>query len=172
MKKLLFVLIVPVCAFAMDLKQELIQAAGIGLGSAAIAYAYSRGAEWLANGINSYENSQLNNTITRGRPWEIHSHFDKWGALGSWWIGLPLIVAARVGSNPLDARELIKPVAITYGATAGVSLAAGLDAALKAPRDKRDARSIIAVFRTAIITGTVITPPALLGYIVYQRFAK
>lgn len=172
MKKLLFVLILPVCASAMDLKQELIQAAGIGLGSAAAAYAYSRGAEWLANGINSYENSQLNINIARGRPGEIHTHFDKWGALGSWWIGLPLIAAARIGSNPLDVRELIKPMAITYGATAGVSLAAGIFAALRAPQDKRDERSIIAAFGTAFITGTVITPPTLIGYILYQRIAK
>jgi hypothetical protein len=54
-----------------------------------------------------------------------------WGVLATWWmgllLGLPLALAARVGSWPrVSARELVRPVLVVLVAMGLVALAAGL----------------------------------------------
>jgi hypothetical protein len=54
-----------------------------------------------------------------------------WGVLATWWVGLllgvPLAVAARVGSRPRrSAGSLVRPIARLLAVTAAVAAAAGL----------------------------------------------
>lgn len=54
-----------------------------------------------------------------------------WGVLATWWVGLllgvPLALVARIGSRPrLDARDLVKPVAVLMFCVGITALIAGL----------------------------------------------
>lgn len=174
MKKLLLcALAIPLSTTAMDLGNELVQAAQIGLGGAAAAYAYSRGAEWLSKGIDSRATLNLNtHNFTRGTPEAIHSGMDKWGALGTLWIGVPLIVAARLGTHQLEAQELIKPAAIAYGLTAASALAAGSWAYWSSKRidySSRIERSLDRATLNSRIVGTLCAPVGLIGWVLYKR---
>ncbi|CAN5132999.1 hypothetical protein BH09DEP1_BH09DEP1_4820 [soil metagenome] len=170
MKKLLLcALAITLSTNAMHLSEELVQLAEFGLGSAAAAYVYSRGAERLSRGFDRDATHDLNyHTLTNGQPYRIHDGFSKWGALGSWWIGAPLAVAARLGSHGMEARELIKPVAIVYGATAALALLSGGYAYFTASPTKRKAKAVDATTLAARFAGTI-APVSLIGYILHKR---
>lgn len=159
-------LLLPLSAHAMDVGHELVQAAQIGLGGAAVAYAYSRGAEQLSHSIAPRATHDYNVQITCGNPYGIHSGLSKWGAIGSWWMGLPLIAAARLGSHRMESQELIKPAAITYAGTLAASLVVG-GFTYATTTNKQEA--VIRATKTAAVVGTLMAPVGLIGHILYKR---
>ena len=168
MKKLLLTaLLITFGCHAMDYSQEALQVAQIGLGCAAASYTYNTTAEWLSNKVDRNYTSILNNR----KPWQsISGYMEKRGVLGAWWIGVPLIAAARLGSHPMDAHELIKPVVIAYGAAAAFSLITGMISYAKGvSRANSKESSIETSSMTAFLAGFA-TPTSLIGYILYKRF--
>lgn len=170
MKKVfLLTLAMPLCNQAMeDMGKHLVQDALICGGAAVTACAYSGGAQFLSNLVNT--------NITSGEDvsWRYCSKnmlvpVNKWGALGSWWMGIPLLMAARIGHHPLEAQELIKPVAITYGATAAIALAAGGYKALTAHVGRSQHEGIEKATAFSRVVGTFVSPVALIGYLIYKR---
>lgn len=166
MKKLLLTaLLITFGCHAMDYSQEALQVAQIGLGCAAASYTYNATAEWLSNKVDRNYTCSLNNR----KPWQA-TFMEKRGALGAWWVGVPLIAVARLGSHPMDAHELIKPVVIAYGATAAISLLAGMIAYAKGTSKESSKQASIESASMAAFFAGLTTPTSILGYILYKRF--
>lgn len=179
MKKLLLsVLVIPLSNSAMDVSKELLQVAQIGLGGAAAAYAYSHGAEFLSRSVDPLATREVDEkyrAFKRGLKKGQHMPFNKLGALGSWWIGLPFIAAMRVGTHRMEAQDLMKPAAIAYGAATAVALIKGGYTYFTSHSDdqsERRAHAIEAATRNAFFGGTFFAPTGLLSYILYKRFTE
>lgn len=171
MKRLMVLaLLIPCLNQAMDIREELKQGVLILAGGAAAGYAYSRGAEWLSNTINSQETHQMNVYFTKGKPHTIHDGpAPKWGLMGSLWMGVPFWLAARLGTNRMDAHELIKPVATAYGASAAVSLLLTSLAAYTTQRQEKSKEAVKLFRSTSFLMNTLADPLGLIGYVIYKR---
>lgn len=172
MKRLMFLtlsLLIPCFNQAMDAGKELQEAALILGGGAATAYAFSKAAERISNRIDkgATQNEDMGWIMAQsGRILKT----DKWGGLGTWWVGLPFYLAARIGgSHQLSAQELIKPVAIAYAVNAIVALGYGAYVGSKEPNvEKKKAVGVREGSFASRLMGTF-APLGAIGFIIYKR---
>jgi hypothetical protein len=157
--------ILPLSINAMDAKHELVQSGAIIAGGAVTAYVFGQGAEWVSNALAPHSTLSYNNF------WNIQSQrqkvrFNKWGYLGTLWAGVPLALVSRIGSHPIAAQDLIRPMMVTYGATAGVAALAGAYTYMSKPdRENAVENAMIATRFSSFIAA----PVGLLGYVIYKR---
>lgn len=150
---------------AMDANHEVIQSGAIIAGGVLTAYAFGQGAEWASNTIAPRFTREYNNY------WDTPSQrqnaiYNKWGFLATLWAGVPITMAARLGSNPLPAQDLIKPVIIAYVATAGIAALTGGYKYLRKPDAEKVGENMHIATR---VTSYIAAPAGLIGYILYKR---
>lgn len=157
--------ILPLSIIAMDGKHELVQSGAIIAGGALTAYGFGKGAEWVSNTIHPVFTSNYNNEWDKPEQ-RSKNLFNKWGFLGTLWAGVPVALVARIGSHPMAAQDLFKPVAITYGATLGVGVLASAYTYFAQKKSMQARENGIMIAR---IASYLAAPTGLIGYILYKR---
>lgn len=168
-KMLILTFIFPMSCDAMEWGNELKEAALIAGGAAASAVIYRMAAHEISSCIDRGGTLAESYIWARGQA-DRTFKITTWGMIGDWWIGIPLVAAARIGSHQLSAPELIKPLASAYAATALVSLVSGMYTAAITPGSTKKRQSISNAAFASRAMGTLGAPLGIMGYILVKRF--